>query len=185
MTVPDHYPMQLVEEIFDKLQGATVFSTLDLRQCFNQIPMKEEDRKKTAFHGPDGQYKWRVMPFGMRNAPAVFQHTMESVLRVLPAAACYIDDVIIFSATAEQHVKDVWEMLEAIQKDGLTCHPKNCKFGNRTAIPGVLDRGWTPGSAGAEGGGTGLRADTHEPLLAAGRTEFLGVLLAVRAQLQQ
>ncbi|CAI7929940.1 unnamed protein product, partial [Closterium sp. NIES-54] len=105
--MPNHYPMQSAKEIFNKLQEATVFSTLDLRQGFNRIPIKEEDHKKTAFHGPDGKYKWRVMPFGMRNALAVFRRTTDSVLREVPAAACYIDDVIIFSATAEQHVKDV------------------------------------------------------------------------------
>ncbi|CAI5460577.1 unnamed protein product [Closterium sp. Yama58-4] len=104
--------------------------TLDLRQGFNQIPIKEEDRKKTAFHGPDGLYEWKFMPFGMKNAPALFQRVMDSVLRNVPAAACYIDDVVVFSASAEQHVKDVSDTLAAIRDAGLTCHPKKCSFGN-------------------------------------------------------
>ncbi|CAI7791003.1 unnamed protein product [Closterium sp. NIES-53] len=61
VTVADRYPMQSAEEIFDKLQGAKVFSTLDLRQGFNQIPIRPADHKKTAFHGPDGLYEWRFM----------------------------------------------------------------------------------------------------------------------------
>ncbi|CAI7782159.1 unnamed protein product [Closterium sp. NIES-53] len=62
VTVPDRYPMQSAEEIFNKLQGAVVFSKLDLRQGFNQIPIKAEDCKKTAFHSSDRLYEWRVMP---------------------------------------------------------------------------------------------------------------------------
>ncbi|CAI7847375.1 unnamed protein product [Closterium sp. NIES-53] len=132
VTVLDRYPMQSVEKIFDKLHGATMFSTLDLRQGFNQIVINELDRKKTAFHGPDGLYEWKLMPFGTRNAPVVFQRTMDIVLRGVPGAACYINNVIVFSASEEEHVKDVHATLEAIREAGLTCHPKKCKFGQNT-----------------------------------------------------
>ncbi|CAI5473480.1 unnamed protein product [Closterium sp. Yama58-4] len=130
VTVADRYPMQSAEEIFDKLQGAKVFSTLDLRQGFNQIPIRPADRKKTAFHGPDCLYEWCFMPFGLKNAPALFQRAMDTILRGVPAAACYIDDVVVFSPDAEQHVKDVKATLDAIRAAGLTCHPKKCSFGN-------------------------------------------------------
>ncbi|CAI7839676.1 unnamed protein product [Closterium sp. NIES-53] len=130
--IPNRYPVQSAEEIFDKLRGVEVFSTLDLRQGFDQILIKEEDRKKTAFHGPDGQYEWKVMPFGMRNVPAVFQRTMDTVLRGVPASACYIDVVIVFSALEEEHVKDMQATQEAIRGARLTCHPKICKFGQRS-----------------------------------------------------
>ncbi|CAI5463054.1 unnamed protein product [Closterium sp. Yama58-4] len=130
VTVADMYPMQSAEETFDKLQGAKVFSTLDLRQGFNQIPIRAADRKKTTFHGPDGLYEWRFMPFGMKNAPALFQRVMDTMLRDVPAAACYIDDEVVFSPDAKQHVKDVKAMLDAIRDAGLTCHPKKCSFEN-------------------------------------------------------
>ncbi|CAI7803258.1 unnamed protein product [Closterium sp. NIES-54] len=68
----DRYPMPMAEEIFDQLQGSWVFSTLDLRQGFNQIPIAEENKRKTAFHGLDGLYEWNYMLFGLRNASAVF-----------------------------------------------------------------------------------------------------------------
>ncbi|CAI7912910.1 unnamed protein product [Closterium sp. NIES-53] len=100
VTVADRYAMQSAEEIFDKLQGAKVFSTLDLRQGFNQIPIRPEDRKKTAFHSPNGLYEWKFMPFGMKNASALFQQTMDAILRGVPATACYIDDVTVFSPNA-------------------------------------------------------------------------------------
>ncbi|CAI5483011.1 unnamed protein product [Closterium sp. Yama58-4] len=120
----------MAEEIFDQLHECWVFSTLDLRQGFNQIPIAEEDKKKTAFHGPDGLYEWNFMPFGLRNASAVFQRVMDAVLRKVKGAACYIDDVIIFSPDAETHVRDVEATLAAIEAAGLTCHPGKCRFGH-------------------------------------------------------
>ncbi|CAI7895429.1 unnamed protein product [Closterium sp. NIES-53] len=94
-----------------------------------KIPIKEEDRKKTAFHGPGGLYEWRCMPFGMKNASALFQRVMDAVRRNVPLAACYIDDVIVFSPSPKQHVNDVQATLEAIREARLTCHPKKCEFG--------------------------------------------------------
>ncbi|CAI7864533.1 unnamed protein product [Closterium sp. NIES-54] len=94
ITVADRYPMPMAEEIFDKLVEGVFFTTLDLRQGFNQIKIREEDIKKTAFHGPDGLYEWLYMPFGLWNASAVFQRVMDSVLRGVECAACYIDNVI-------------------------------------------------------------------------------------------
>ncbi|GJP46330.1 hypothetical protein CLOM_g5632 [Closterium sp. NIES-68] len=80
ITVPDRYPMPIAEEIFDKLAEGGVFSTLDLRQGFNQIKIQAADVKKTAFHRADELYEWLYMPFGLRNASAVFQRVMDSYL---------------------------------------------------------------------------------------------------------
>ncbi|CAI7829329.1 unnamed protein product [Closterium sp. NIES-53] len=132
ITVADRYQMPMAEEIFDKLAGGVLFTTLDLRQGFNQIKIREEDIKKTAFHGPDGLYKWLYMPFGLRNASAVFQRVVDSVLRGVECAACYIDDVVIFSTTEQQHVQDVEKTLAAIKAAGLTCNPKKCRWGEQT-----------------------------------------------------
>ncbi|CAI7747458.1 unnamed protein product [Closterium sp. NIES-54] len=132
LTVPDRYPMPTAEEIFDKLGEGEIFSTLDLRQGFNQIRIKKEDVRKIAFHGADGLYEWLFMPFGLRNASAIFQRVMDSVLRGLECAACYIDDVVIFSKMEEEHVRDVERTLEALSAAGLTCHPKKCRWGEAT-----------------------------------------------------
>ncbi|CAI7769995.1 unnamed protein product [Closterium sp. NIES-54] len=132
ITVADRYPMPMAEEIFDKLVEGVFFTTLDLRQGLNQIKIREEDIKKTAFHGPDGLYEWLYMPFGLRNASAVFQRVMDSVLRGVECAACYIDDMVIFSTTEQQHLQDVERTLTAIEAAGLTCHPKKCRWGEQT-----------------------------------------------------
>ncbi|CAI5475647.1 unnamed protein product [Closterium sp. Yama58-4] len=132
ITMPDRYPMPMAEEIFDKLADGVFFTTLDLRQGFNQIKIREEDVKKTAFHGPDGLYEWLYIPFGLRNASAVFQRVMDAVLRGIEHAACYIDDVVVFSLTEQQHLEDVERTLSAIEGAGLTCHPNKCRWGEQT-----------------------------------------------------
>ncbi|CAI7841273.1 unnamed protein product [Closterium sp. NIES-53] len=78
---------------------------------FNQIKIREEDFKKTAFHGPDGLYEWLYLPFRLRNASAVFQRIMDTVLRDVECAACYIDDLVIFSTTEQQHLQDLERIL--------------------------------------------------------------------------
>ena len=131
-TERDSYPMPCPEEIFDRLGSSQWFSTLDLRQGFNQIPLSEVDQPKTAFHGPDGQYQWTVMPFGLRNASACFQRVMDCTLQGLDFTACFIDDVIVYSSSAQLHLQHLQEVLERIQAEGLTCHPRKCQFGLRT-----------------------------------------------------
>ncbi|GJP78256.1 hypothetical protein CLOP_g8581 [Closterium sp. NIES-67] len=132
ITKADRYSVPTAEEIFDRLEGAVIFSTLDMRQGFNQIVIQEEDKCKTAFHGVDGLYEWNVMLFGLRNASAVFQRVMDQVLKTVPSAACYIDDVVIYSKTEEEHAEHLRATLDAIAAVGLTCHPEKCKIARRT-----------------------------------------------------
>ncbi|GJP85888.1 hypothetical protein CLOP_g15985 [Closterium sp. NIES-67] len=134
VTKSDRYPMPMAEEIFDKLAEGKVYSTLDLRQGFNQIPIKEEEKQKTAFHGPDRLYEWNYMPFGLKNASAKFQRVMNLVLRGIPQAIYYIDDVVVFSKDGKQHVADVAATLAAIQAAGLTCHPRSAISGGMGAV---------------------------------------------------
>ncbi|CAI5476226.1 unnamed protein product [Closterium sp. Yama58-4] len=129
VTVMKRYQTPMPDELFDLLAEALVFTTLDLRQGFNQIPLAEADKKKTAFHGPDGQYEWNFLPFGLKSASPEFQRVMDQVLRDVKNAACYIDDVIVFSTDSSTHVADVEATLSAIQGAGLTCHPGKCSFG--------------------------------------------------------
>ena len=124
--------MPCPEEIFDRLGTCHWFSTLDLRQGFNQRPLTADDQPKTAFHGPDGLYHWTVMPFGLRNASACFQRVMNCTLEGLDFTACFIDDVIVYSMTATEHLKHLIQVLERIQSVGLTCHPKKCTFAQQS-----------------------------------------------------
>ncbi|CAI7885690.1 unnamed protein product [Closterium sp. NIES-54] len=122
----DRYPMTAPEEIFDKVQGSSVFTTLDLCQGFNQIRIAATDIRKIAFHGPDGFYEWLFKPFGLKNASSIFQRALRGLQQ---CTACNIDDVVVFSTTTEQHEKDVKQVLKAIKADGPAYHPKKCHIG--------------------------------------------------------
>ena len=103
----DAYPLPLPDEVQDRLAGSTVFITLDLHNGYWQLPLAPEDQAKTSFcPGPGmGLYQFHRMPFGLTGAPGSFQRLMDSILRGLPFATTYIDDVLIFSPTLEQHVE--------------------------------------------------------------------------------
>ena len=109
-TKSDRYPMPMPEELFDALGFARIFSTLDLRSGYHQLPLLLGDRVKTAFwgidkDGKDQLYHWKFLPFGLKNAPAEFQRVMDQLLAGLPFARCYIDDVIIFSNSPQDYVR--------------------------------------------------------------------------------
>lgn len=131
-TIRDRYPLPLIDELLQDLQGATVFSKLDLRSGYHQLRVAEQDIHKTAFTTHCGAYEWRVLPFGLTNAPSTFQRLMDSILST-PAfrAFCrvYLDDIIIFSKTQADHVKHVQLVLDALRRHHLRLHPSKCVFG--------------------------------------------------------
>ena len=99
VTVKDQFPLPLIQDIFDQLGGSKIFSALDLKAGYWQIPVHPEDRPKTAFRCHRGHYEFNVMPFGLCNAPAVFSRIMDQVLGELigKCVMVYIDDLVIFS----------------------------------------------------------------------------------------
>eukprot|EP00794_Sanderia_malayensis_P000881 gene881-biopygen146 len=114
----------------DALGNAAWFTTLDLQSGFWQIPVKPDDREKTAFATQNGHYEFRVMPFGLANAPATFQRLMDLVLSGLHWTHClvYLDDVVVFAATEEEHLKRLDMVLEQIAKANLTLKPSKCQW---------------------------------------------------------
>ena len=128
-TAQDRHPMPLPEDIFDQMSGYQIYSILDLRQGFNQIEIDPKDCHKTAFWGSDGRWEWVVMPFGLKNAPAVFQKVMDSMLGGVKFVRCYIDDVILGSHSMAEHCKQLRWLLQTLKADGLKCHPAKCLFG--------------------------------------------------------
>ena len=128
ITEKDAYPLPRVDNNLDALAGAKVFSTLDLTSGYWQVEMDPEDAGKTAFCTRYGLYQWRVMPFGLCNAPSTFERLMEKVLAGLQwkIALLYLDDVIVFSSTVEQRLDRLRLVFERLRKANLQLKPKKC-----------------------------------------------------------
>ena len=134
VTKADTYPLPRIDDLLDQLGQCRYFSTLDLASGYWQIRMSPSSREKTAFVTPQGLYEFCVMPFGLTNAPAVFQRLMQRLVTGLnPAAgpdfvAVYIDDILVFSPTLEQHLRHLKVVIERISEAGLKLKPTKCRF---------------------------------------------------------
>jgi len=129
----DAHPLPLPEDMFDKLQGCKFFSKLDLTKGFWQIPVDPATRKILAMATPIGLYEPRCMPFGMKNAPAVFQREMQRILgeRLYKGVMVFIDDILIYCRTAEEHAEMVEWVLQRLQQEGYYANPDKCEFFQR------------------------------------------------------
>jgi len=130
-TEKDAYPVPLIQDIFDQLQGATVFTTLDLRSGYHQMDLAEEDRPKSAFVCHRGLFEFNRLPFGLTNAPAQFQRMMNNILQehLGRRALVYLDDIVIYSKSEDEHIRDVRTVLSTIHTAGLTLKLSKCRFG--------------------------------------------------------
>lgn len=133
ITKKDVYPLPRIDDALDCLHGAQYFSSIDLRSGYWQIAVDPLDREKTAFVTPDGLYHFKVMPFGLCNAPATFERMMDSLLRGLKwsTCLCYLDDVIVFSPTFDSHLQRLSTILEVFRNAGLQLNASKCRFGRR------------------------------------------------------
>ena len=126
----DAYPMPRIEEVLESIGSAAIISTLDLAKGYWQIPLSEDAREKSAFTTPFGLYEFLVMPFGLHSAPATFQRTMNQVLCGCESfAGAYLDDVVIYSKSWEEHVDHLKEIFGRLNEAGLTLKVAKCQFG--------------------------------------------------------
>ena len=130
LTLKDSYPLPRIDDSIDALRGSKWFSTLDLASGYWQVPMAKKDVEKTAFATPFGLYQFKVMPFGLANAPATFERMMERVLSGLHWETCliYLDDVIVFSKTFEEHIVRLHQVLTRLRNAKLKLSPTKCKL---------------------------------------------------------
>jgi hypothetical protein len=129
-TVSNAYPLPLIQSLVEKLRGAKYFTALDLKSGYNLVQIKEGDEWKMAFKTKYGLFEYLVMPFGLRNAPAAFQHFMNDIFRdILDVyVVIYLDDILIFSATRELHIEHLKEVLQRLKNNNLYCNLEKCEF---------------------------------------------------------
>jgi len=130
ITVKNKYPLPLMDELFDRVQGAKYFSSIDLRDGFYQILLREEDRQKTAFRTRFGSYEYTVLPMGLCNAPSTFMQLMNDTFRDLldKSVLSFLDDILIFSRTREEHLRHIREVLERLRAKKLYGKLSKCEF---------------------------------------------------------
>ena len=130
LTDQDAYPLPTIDDILSQLGNAKFFSALDLSSGFHQIPMDPDSKKYTAFSTPQGHFHYNRMPFGLKNAPATFQRMMDTALRGLLNKYCfvYLDDIIIFGSTIQQHNENLAIVLQRLKELGLKIQPDKCEF---------------------------------------------------------
>lgn len=147
ITVKDRYPLPLIAEIQDAIRGAKWFTKLDVADAYNRLRIKEGDEWKTAFRTKFGHFEYLVMPFGLTNAPATFQRYINSVLSgyIFDFVVAYLDDILIYSKTLEEHVQHVKKVLRRLGDAKLRLKLKKCEFhvqetdflGHRITLEGI------------------------------------------------
>ena len=130
ITVKNRYPLPLISSTFEPLAKATVFTKLDLRNAYHLVRIRDGDEWKTAFNTHLGHFEYLVMPFGLTNAPAVFQSLVNDILRdmINDFAVVFLDDILVFSQSLEEHVVHVRTVLQRLLENRLFVKAEKCAF---------------------------------------------------------
>jgi len=128
ITIPNRYPLPLMQELQDRVQGAQYFTKMDLKNGFNLIRMRAGDEWKTAFRTRYGLYEFNVIPFGLTNAPSTFQDMMNHIFCDMLdlGLIVYMDDILIYAKTQGEHDKIVRNTLKRLQENGLAVSADKC-----------------------------------------------------------
>ena len=130
VTIKNKYPIPRIDDLFDQLQGAQVFSKIDLRSGYYQLKIKEEDISKTAFRTRYGHYEFLVMPFGLTNAPAAFMELMNRIFQPLLdiCVIVFIDDILVYSKNNQEHEEHLRDVLSILREKKLYAKFSKCEF---------------------------------------------------------
>lgn len=173
-TIPDQYTMPRIDDVLDCLTGSKWFSVLDLRSGYYQVEMSEADKDKTAFICPLGFFQFERMPQGITGAPATFQRLMEKAVgdMNLIQVLVYLDDLIVFGRTLEEHEERLLKVLSRLEECGLKISIDKCQF----CQPQVKFLGHIVSASGVSTDPEKVRAVTHwkKPIDLKSLRSFLG-----------
>ncbi|GJU15367.1 putative reverse transcriptase domain-containing protein [Tanacetum coccineum] len=149
LTVKNRYPLPRIDDLFDQLQGSSIYSKIHLRSGYHHLRVREQDIPKTAFRTQYGHYEYQVMPFGLTNAPAVFMDLMNRVCKPYldKFIIVFIDDILIYSKDEKEHEEQLKAILELLKKEKLYAKFSKCEFW----IPKVRFLGHVIDSRGLDG----------------------------------
>nr|XP_016505406.1 PREDICTED: RNA-directed DNA polymerase homolog [Nicotiana tabacum] len=130
VTIKNKYPLPRIDDLFDQLQGARVFSKIDLRSGYHQLKIRDSDILKTVFRTRYGHYEFLVMSFGLTNAPAAFMHLMNSVFQPYldSFVIVFIDDILMYSCSQEEHAHHLRIVLHTLREEKLYSKFSKCEF---------------------------------------------------------
>ena len=131
-TVLDAYPLPNIRHFTSKIRGSKLFSRIDLKKAFHHVPLDEASQLKTASVTPWGTFKWKKLPMGLKNSAQSFQRLMDAVLAGVEGCFVYMDDILIFSKSEQQHLATIEEILRCLEEAGLTISIKKCSFGKES-----------------------------------------------------
>jgi hypothetical protein len=130
VTIRNRYPLPLIHDLLTRFNSSKIFSKIDLRSAYNLVRVRQGDEWKTSFRSTFGQFEYLVMPFGLTNAPAVFQTLMNDIFRDIIDVFCivYLDDILIYSQTLEDHINHVSTILQRLRENHLFAKAEKCQF---------------------------------------------------------
>lgn len=130
ITIPDKYPIPEINEVLSNLGKNKLFTIIDLKSGFHQILLKESDIEKTAFSVNNGKYEFTRLPFGLKNAPSIFQRALDDILRNHIGKSCYvyIDDIIIFGKDEQEHFKNLEVIFKTLEEANMKIQLDKCEF---------------------------------------------------------
>ena len=130
VTIKNKYPLPRIQDLFDQVKGAGVFSKIDLRSGYHQIKVKEEDIPKTAFVSRYGHHEYLVVPFGLTNAPVIFMNLMNKIFMPYldKFVIVFIDDILVYSKDKAEHAKHLKIVLQTLREHQLYAKFSKCEF---------------------------------------------------------